>query len=614
MTTENDPDVKLDALSHGGDAVARRQPVTFVPYGAPGDVVRLHRVETRKNFQRAWIQSVVSPSPDRTEAPCRHHFKPGDEPSRVCGGCDWQHLKYASQAAAKRQLVVEAFQRIGRIAKPNVEPTVTAEGENERTSDGEKSLTPSVSPSLQPAGAWRYRNKVQVPIGQDAAGRLIGGFYAPGSHTIVPFEDCIVQPAESVKILKTTLDWFQRNPPPPGWLRHVLIRMSSGGEALVTVISNGEKWHDAHPFSKNLIALCPSVQGVFQNINTRADNVIVGPEWRHIFGAPFMTENVLGLKFRLSPGSFFQVHHAMAEKLYKLAEEMAAPGPDSSILELYAGVGAMAQLLARKARYVWGVEENPAAVQDAVESAKWNGLRNVRFLVGRCETALARGRFQKGPEDRLGAVVLDPPRAGCAEHVLRGVMRLRPERIVYVSCDPATLARDARYLSTGGYHLQRCAPVDLFPQTSHIESVSLFVRSPKLPPAPVPPPAEAASPAPAPVFERPREHRPKWRPSKRPDRPFRPKKPFRPGGERPGQPDRPFRPNKPFRPGQRPGGPPRPDRPFHPGQRPGGPSRPGQPPDRPPRRDQRPDRPFRPKQRPGRRPWKGPRPPFQKGT
>jgi 23S rRNA (uracil1939-C5)-methyltransferase len=167
----------------------------------------------------------------------------------------------------------------------------------------------------------------------------------------------------------------------------------------------------------------------------------------------------------------------MAEKLYERVIEFVQPDITKTVLELYAGVGAMAQLLAKRSRKVWAVEENQQAVEDGIESAKWNEIKDIKYVISRCETALARGRFKQGDTDHLGAVVLDPPRNGCDQHVLRGVIRMAPERIVYVSCDPATLARDAKYLSTGGYHLRRCIPVDLFPQTAHIESVSLFTRA-----------------------------------------------------------------------------------------------------------------------------------------
>jgi 23S rRNA (uracil1939-C5)-methyltransferase len=364
------------------------------------------------------------------------------------------------------------LQKIARVAKPNVEPTLQVGDE------------PGPSASLRPTGAWRYRNKVQIPFAQGPDGKLVGGFYAPGSHRVVPFEDCIVQPAVQVKIFHAVLEWFRTREVPAydpktgqGWARHLLIRTTSAGESLIAVISRDDYFPDAVHFSKFLQRDIPGVVSVFQNVNPKPGNVILGPQWRHLHGKRYLFETLSGLKFRLSPGSFFQVHHAMAEKLYQKVVDYLQPAAGDTVLELYAGVSAIAQILSKKVRYVWAVEENPAAVH-AIESVKMNDIRNVRVLQGRCETVLTRGRFRKSLSDRLTAVVLDPPRAGCEQHVLRAVIRQAPQKIIYVSCDPATLARDAAYLSTGGYHLVQSIPVDLFPQTSHIESVSLFTKKP----------------------------------------------------------------------------------------------------------------------------------------
>jgi len=438
-----------------------------VPYGAPGDEVTLGPLQTKKSFARGWIQTLHTPSSDRTDPRCPLFFKPGAAVDAVCGGCDWQHLRYAAQKKAKRQLLIETFQRIGRIPKPIVEETLRPEGET---------------------GPWRYRNKVQIPFALGPDGRVTAGFYAPASHTVVPLEDCVVQNETSLAIFRAVREWFRVRPVPvydtktkSGWLRHLLIRTNQSGQALAALVTGQGPVPNLPEFIAHLTAACPAVISLYQNINTREDNVVLGPQWRQLHGRSYLPEKLLGLKFKLSPGAFFQVHHAMAEKLYATAVRWADPGPEDAVLELYAGIGAMGLLLARKAKFVWGIEESPLAVADAVASSNMNGIENVRFLTGKCETVLARSHFRDQFKN-LAAVILDPPRAGCESSVLKAVMKLRPRRIVYVSCDPATLARDARFLSTGGYHLSRCVPVDLFPQTSHIESVSLF--EPKNPSAP----------------------------------------------------------------------------------------------------------------------------------
>ncbi|MGQ0644412.1 MAG: 23S rRNA (uracil(1939)-C(5))-methyltransferase RlmD [Elusimicrobiota bacterium] len=476
MTDPAEPELSLHGLALGGDAVARQEGrVVFVPYGAPGDRVRTARWEARKNFAKAWISSIVEPAPERVAAPCPYFFKPGAAPETVCGGCDWQQLDYAAQARAKRQLLIEAFQRVGRIAKPPVEETLAAE-----------------SP-------WRYRNKAQIPFApaggpDNPAGGLKAGFYAPASHNIVPFDDCLVQPEPAVALFRSVKEWFARHPAAAydqsteqGWLRHLLIRVGAGGNLLAALVTKDEGFPNAVAFAEYLSAANPGLRSLFQNVNPKPGSVVLGPQWRHLWGKRYLEETLLGLRFRLSPGTFFQVNREMAEKLYQKVAEFADLKLEDHALELYAGVGAIAQLLARKAKYVWAVEDNAQAVEDAIESAKENGVSNVRFYQGRCEDVLTRGRFSRGVDDVLGAVVLDPPRAGCEQSVLKAVMRLAPAKIVYVSCDPATLARDARYLSTGGYLLRRSVPVDLFPQTAHVESVSLFMPSGA--PLSVPPPA-----------------------------------------------------------------------------------------------------------------------------
>jgi 23S rRNA (uracil1939-C5)-methyltransferase len=225
----------------------------------------------------------------------------------------------------------------------------------------------------------------------------------------------------------------------------------------------------------------PFVKSVFLNVNPHPGNVVLGPDWRRLAGSPFLEESLAGLRFRLSPGTFFQFNHAQAEKLYAQAVEFAAPDPGDNVLELYAGVGAMGMMLAAKAARVWAIEENRQAVRDGIESAGLNGATNIRFVTALCEEALARRHPRQEIEGTPLVALLDPPRAGCDPRVLKSVMRLAPKRIVYVSCDPGTLARDARLMATGGYKLAASVPVDLFPQTAHIESVSLFRKDQKSP-------------------------------------------------------------------------------------------------------------------------------------
>lgn len=456
----------LDRLSLGGDAVGRQAPpagtpgsgrVVFVPFGAPGDQVRLSSLRPEKSFARGWIADVSVPSPQRVEPRCPLFFRPGRKPTEVCGGCDWQHLSGPAQKETKRTLLIETFRRLGKIASPPVEPILGVDS---------------------PEGAWRYRNKVQVPFARNADGAVVAGFYAPGSHHVVPFDDCPVQDERSVRVVRAVRAWAERVHVPiydartgRGGLRHLLVR-TTVKDTLAAIVTTSTVGPEAASLVGALRKQTPFVTSVFHNINDQEGNVVLGPRWKHLGGKPHLEESVAGLRFHLSPGAFFQVNRTMAEKLFATAVDLAAPGPDDVIWELYAGVGVMGQLLARRAKVVWAVEENHQAVRDGIHSLGLNAIDNLRFRQGRCELVLARRLLP----DKPAIVLLDPPRAGCDAAVLKHVMKAGPRRIVYVSCDPGTLARDAHYLSTGGYHLKRSVPVDLFPQTAHIESVSLFER------------------------------------------------------------------------------------------------------------------------------------------
>jgi 23S rRNA (uracil1939-C5)-methyltransferase len=328
---------------------------------------------------------------------------------------------------------------------------------------------------------------VQIPVAKKPDGTIVAGFYAPASHTVVPFDDCLVQSERQVAAVRTILEWLNRHPAAVydpkttrGWLRHIYLRESAAGEILAALVARDSAFPKSADFTRHLMEKVPAVKSVFLNVNPQPGNVVLGPQWIRMAGRPHLDEYLMGLKFRLSPGAFFQVNHVMAEKLYGLAVEMAAPAAEDTVLELYAGVGAMGMLLSGQARRVWAVEENPQAVKDGIESLRLNGVDNLRFKIGRCEQILQRGGFRAELGDGPVVALLDPPRAGCDSRVLKALLRMAPKRIVYVSCDPATLARtlarDAKILAAGAYLLRRSVPVDLFPQTAHVESVSLFTK------------------------------------------------------------------------------------------------------------------------------------------
>jgi 23S rRNA (uracil1939-C5)-methyltransferase len=431
--------LKIERLSTGGEGVGRADGmVVFVPYAAAGDQAEVEIRDTHKSFARGHILQVTQPSPDRTDAPCPYYFR--------CGGCTWQHLTYDAQLRAKRDLVQETLERIGKLTGIRVKPV------------------------LGMKDPWRYRNKVQQPVGWDGK-RLVSGFYAEGSHDIVPIDDCLVQPELSVRIVNRAKALLEEHRiraydarRHQGWIRHLLVRTSQDGKAALVWVTREASFPNESVIVPKLTREFPELVSIHQNVQPAGTNVILGRTWRKLYGQDFLEERLGPLRFRLSPGAFFQVNTLQAEVLYNVAKTMAGTG--ERLLDLYAGVGTIALWLADQFREVGGVEEFPAAVRDAEANAELNEIENVRFVSATAESFLEGLSRDRRPL----AVVLDPPRSGCSPVVLKSLLALRPSPLVYVSCDPGTLARDLGILAKGGYRIEEVQPVDLFPHTPHIET------------------------------------------------------------------------------------------------------------------------------------------------
>ncbi len=468
--------LRVDRLSLGGDAIGRvGNAVVFVPYGAPGDTLEVELTEVRRNFCRARLVRVRDASPVRMDPPCPYHFKAMREEGRektdltrsplhphpsplFCGGCSWQHMSYEFQVDAKRQLVQETLERIGGIRDLEVEPVLVM------------------------SDPWRYRNKVQQPVGLAPRGsgerggmKVISGFYAPYSHDIVPIEDCLVQSELSVRLLNRTrqlLDQFHLRvydeDRRKGWIRHLWVRTSRDDKALLVFITYSDDFPHEAAIVSELRKEFPGLVGIHQNINTSHTNVILGRHWRKCWGEYGLEERLGGLRFRLSPGSFFQVNSLQTEVLYNTVKDFAGSG--DTLIDLYGGVGTIALWLAGRFRQVIGVDEIRSAVEDAGRNARLNGIQNARFIADNVDRFLSKYRIDSKNKKGL-TVVLDPPRVGCSPQVLQALTRLRPPFLIYVSCDPGTLARDLAQLIRGGYRCEKVQPVDLFPQTPHIETV-----------------------------------------------------------------------------------------------------------------------------------------------
>lgn len=453
--------VRVERMTPEGQGLARTPEgkVVFVPYAAPGDLAEVELTRSKDGWSQGRLSAVREPGPGRIEPPCPLHFKPGKP--LACGGCDWQHLAAPVQLEAKRELVRDCLFRIARLREPAVEP---------------------VTPSPEP---WRYRNKVLVPFGLDGD-RVVAGFYAPGSHRIVDFEDCLVQPELSVRLTLAVKELARRMKWPiydermgRGWLRHLYVRVNRESRALAALVTRTPEFRGEEEFTGEIRSRFPEVVGLFQNVQPERTPVVLGPRWRRLWGADRLEERLGSLKLRVAPASFLQVNTPASELLYGLVTEfLTLDGwrPELA-LDLYSGVGSIALWIAPRAGRVLGVEESRPAVADAWENARLNGVRNARFLAGGVETQLAAVRRElANAAEGSAAAVLDPPRAGCEKAVLKALNAPSVRRIVYVSCNPATFARDAERLGKGRWRLKRVRPVDLFPQTSHVEVVGLFER------------------------------------------------------------------------------------------------------------------------------------------
>ena len=443
-------ELAIDSLAYGGNGVARLNGfVVFVRGGLPGDRVRARVTKTKRGFAEATAEAILDPSPQRVDAPCRHFG--------ICGGCRFQDLGYEAQIAAKEQQVRDALVRIGRIAEPPLEPIV-----------------PAVS-------QFAYRNKLEYSFTQGEDGVDLGFHRAGRWDEVIDIEECLLTTELGNAVRLAVRDWANEEKLAPysqetgdGYLRHLVYREGRNtGQALVLLVTApGERFETG--YLVDVLRRFPEVRSVHWAVNdTPAERTNLPTKL--LWGEDAIEEELLGLRFRIRPGAFFQTNTEMAAQLYELAREYAALGGAENVFDLYCGTGTIGLALAGDAKAVWGVEISEESVACAIENADLNGIENARFFAGNVGQALEELQEHSGPPD---VVVVDPPRAGLAGKALRRTGELRAQRIVYVSCNPTTLASDAQVLRDEfGYELVRTRPVDMFPHTPHVESVSLLERS-----------------------------------------------------------------------------------------------------------------------------------------
>ncbi|MCL4517232.1 MAG: 23S rRNA (uracil(1939)-C(5))-methyltransferase RlmD [Firmicutes bacterium] len=461
-------ELELTGLTHSGEGVGRREGfAVFVPGALPGERVKARVTGVKKNYATALLDTILQPSPERQEPVCPVF--------RECGGCQLQHLKYEAQLAYKRQLVVDALNRIGKLDLDHV----------------------VVRPTLGVADPFHYRNKAQYPVGF-RGGRVVTGFYTARSHDIVPIADCHIQHPLNGRIagvLRGLLEKYRLSVyderTGQGLIRHLLIRTAAAtGEAMAVLVTNGRDVPHLEEIAAELTREVPQVAGVVQNVNTQRTNVILGDYTRTIAGRDEIIDEIRlkvdeqadegrkdradALKFAISARSFFQVNPVQTGVLYGKAIQYAALEGNETVVDAYCGIGAISLFLAQRAGFVYGIEEVAPAIEDARKNAALNGITNVEFLTGKVEDLLP-SLYSKGIRPEV--IVVDPPRKGCEESVLQTFVAMAPRRIVYVSCNPSTLARDLALLAGMGYETREVQPVDMFPQTSHVESIVLMTNS-----------------------------------------------------------------------------------------------------------------------------------------
>ncbi len=442
----------IEDIGVNGEGIGKVDGYTlFVKDAIIGDTVEAVVTKPKKNYGYAKMLKVIKPSAHRVEAKC--------PVARQCGGCQIQELSYEAQLDFKTKKVRGNLERIGGFAS--------------------ELLDEVMEPICGMEMPFYYRNKAQFPIGTDKAGNVVTGFYAGRTHQIIPNTECALGVPVNREILEIIVDFMNEYHVPAyeeetgrGLLRHVLIRYGfTTKEIMVCLVINGEKIPNADKLVDKLIQI-EGMTSITYSVNKENTNVIMGKDIGVLWGQGYITDYIGDVKYQISPLSFFQVNPAQTEKLYGLALEYAGLKGEETVWDLYCGIGTISLFLAQKAKKVYGVEIVPQAIEDARNNAAINGIENVEFFVGKAEEVLPE-QYEKH-QVYADVIVVDPPRKGCDETLLQTMIDMKPERIVYVSCDSATLARDLKYLCENGYELVKVRPVDQFPMTVHVETIILM--------------------------------------------------------------------------------------------------------------------------------------------
>ena len=451
--------VEITDIGVSGEGIGHVDGYTlFIKDAVIGDVVEAKVMKAKKNYGYARLMKVITPSEYRVEPKCAF--------ARRCGGCQIQEMSYDRQLVFKDQKIRGNLERIGGFTKDRIDTVM--------------------QPVVGMEHPFGYRNKAQFPFGTDKEGNPITGFYAGRTHDIIANTDCALGVEQNKEILEIILQYMRENKiksydekTGKGLIRHALIRYGfKTKEIMVCLVVNGKKLPKAERLIEKLIQI-EGMTSITISPNTRRDNVIMGDSYEILWGQGYITDYIGNVKYQISPLSFYQVNPVQTEKLYGLALEYADLKGDETVWDLYCGIGTISLFLAQKAKQVYGVEIVPQAIDDAKENAKINAIDNAEFFVGKAEEVLPEyyaeyEREHNGETAHADVIVVDPPRKGCDETLLETIVKMQPEKVVYVSCDSATLARDLKYLCANGYEIKMCRGVDQFPQSVHVETVVLL--------------------------------------------------------------------------------------------------------------------------------------------
>ena len=453
--------VEITDIGVSGEGIGHVDGYTlFIKDAVIGDVVEAKVMKAKKNYGYARLMKVITPSEYRVEPKCAF--------ARRCGGCQIQEMSYDRQLVFKDQKIRGNLERIGGFTKDQIDTVM--------------------QPVVGMEHPFGYRNKAQFPFGTDKEGNPITGFYAGRTHDIIANTDCALGVEQNKEILEIILQYMRENKiksydekTGKGLIRHALIRYGfKTKEIMVCLVVNGKKLPKAERLIEKLIQI-EGMTSITISPNTRRDNVIMGDSYEILWGQGYITDYIGNVKYQISPLSFYQVNPVQTEKLYGLALEYADLKGDETVWDLYCGIGTISLFLAQKAKQVYGVEIVPQAIDDAKENAKINAIDNAEFFVGKAEEVLPEyyaeyEREHNGETAHADVIVVDPPRKGCDETLLETIVKMQPEKVVYVSCDSATLARDLKYLCANGYEITVCRGVDQFPQSVHVETVVLLSK------------------------------------------------------------------------------------------------------------------------------------------